>query len=445
MDTNAPAAPASPASSIAPLQADLAIVGAGPVGLCLALGAARAGLSVVLVEKQPRAALAQAAFDGREIALTQASCALLRELGLWPHFAPADCSPLRDALVMNGSAGHGLGHGAAMTISARARQREELGFLVPNFLIRRAAYAALFDGPHAARVTLLDQSGVQALQRDSQSARLKLSGAHAGQEVHAPLLVAADSRFSDTRRLMGIGAQMRDFGKTMLVVRMTHERPHHHAAWEWFGYGQTLALLPLNARVAAEGGEPVHRSSVVLTLPGEAMQQMLQLDDAAFAQDITRRFEGRLGAMAVDAADPQGGGARHTYPLMGVYADDFTGLRCALVGDAAVGMHPVTAHGFNLGLQGQHTLLRTVLAARQRGADIGAPEVLAAYGRAHRRVAWPMYQGTNLVASLYTQDAPPARWLREAVLRLADRIAPVKQAIAAHLVQDPEGAGQRPR
>jgi 2-polyprenyl-6-methoxyphenol hydroxylase-like FAD-dependent oxidoreductase len=78
-------------------------------------------------------------------------------------------------------------------------------------------------------------------------------------QLQARLLVAADSRFSQTRRLLGIGAQLKDFGKTMLVCRMDHEKPHRQTAWEWFGYGQTLALLPLN-------GE---QSSVVLTLPAE--------------------------------------------------------------------------------------------------------------------------------------------------------------------------------
>lgn len=442
MPTDTPVNAASgglpPEATAAPLRADVAIVGAGPVGLCLARGLALAGLSVALIEKQPRARLAEAAFDGREIALTQASCAILRELGLWQRFDAADLSPLREARVLNGS-GPAHRDGAAMTITARSRHREELGFLVPNHLIRRAAYAALFESPQAGRVTLLDDSWVHALRRDDGSAQLQLGGAAADREVHAPVVVAADSRFSEMRRLLGIGAQMRDFGKTMLVCRVTHESPHHHAAWEWFGYGQTLALLPLNPR--PDGGPP-HRASVVLTLAGDEMQQVLQLDDVAFGEAIALRFQRRLGAMAVDRTDPQGQGARHTYPLVGVYADRFVGPRCALVGDAAVGMHPVTAHGFNLGLQGQRSLSQALAAARGRGEDIGAPRVLAAYERAHRRAAWPLYRGTNFVASLYTLDAAPARWAREAVLRLADRIAPVKDTIAAHLVQEPRSPGR---
>ena len=46
----------------------------------------------------------------------------------------------------------------------------------------------------------------------------------------ARLLVAADSRFSLTRRAMGVGASMHDFGRTMLVCQMTHEVPHNHVA-----------------------------------------------------------------------------------------------------------------------------------------------------------------------------------------------------------------------
>ena len=49
----------------------------------------------------------------------------------------------------------------------------------------------------------------------------------------------------------------------------------------------TLALLPLNGNCA----------SVVLTLPPEQMAEVMSLDAAAFAREIERRFERRLGAM----------------------------------------------------------------------------------------------------------------------------------------------------
>ena len=128
-------------------------------------------------------------------------------------------------------------------------------------------------------------------------------------------------------------------------------------------------------------------------------------------------------------------GTRHVYPLVSVYADRFVAPRAALVGDAAVGMHPVTAHGFNLGLQGQARLSEAVLRAHRGGADIGSDAVLARYQRRHHAAALPIYAATRMVIRLYNDGRLPARLLRRATLRVANRMAPFRRAIAAHLTQ----------
>lgn len=388
------------------MHVDIAIVGAGPAGLCFARSLAGSGLSIAIVEKQPLEAIAAPAFDGREIALTHASHGILEKMGVWRHFDPAEVSDLRDARVLDGDSR------ASLLVSAADGRSGQLGWLVPNHLIRQAAYdlVAGQDG-----VALLCGSGVAGVERDSEGVTVSLEG---GSAVRARLLVAADSRFSQVRRLLGIGARSCDHGVQMLVCRVAHERPHGHVALEWFDYGHTLAMLPLN-------GE---RSSVVLTLTPQRMQEAMAMDDAAFAADMQRRTRSRLGAMNVI-------GTRHVYPLVSVYADRFTTARAALIGDAAVGMHPVTAHGFNLGLQSQAKLAEVVRRAFREGRDIGAEGVLAPYGRAHQRAAWPIYAATRLITRLYTNERRGARMLRVAALRVANRLPPFRRAIAAHLTQ----------
>ena len=76
---------------------DVAIIGAGPAGLCLARALSGQGLSIVLLERQAETALADPAFDGREIALTHASQALLEQLGLWQRLPAEEVAVLRDA------------------------------------------------------------------------------------------------------------------------------------------------------------------------------------------------------------------------------------------------------------------------------------------------------------------------------------------------------------
>ena len=396
---------------------DILISGAGPAGLCLALALSGRGLRIGLVEQQPLAALEQPAFDGREIALTQASAQHLRALGVWQRIealAPNALSPLRDARVLNGPSPF------AMVIGHRLSSHSELGWLVSNHLIRRAA----FDAVQQARqthgdITLLAGEAAAGVSTDAHGAHLTLAG---GAVLAAKLLVAADSRFSATRRAMGIAADMHDFGRSMLVCAMTHDAPHHHAAWEWFDYGQTLALLPMN-------DDPVtgaHRSSVVLTLPSHAIEPLLALDAPAFGDDMARRFARRLGAMTLTST-------RHAYPLVAVYPRRMVAQRFACAGDAAVGMHPVTAHGFNFGLLGIQALAQGVLAAHAAGRSIASADVLARYEQTHRRATRPVYLATQLITQLYTHDAPPARLLRDAALHIGERFLPFKRAVAASL------------
>ena len=154
--------------------------------------------------------------------------------------------------------------------------------------------------------------------------------------------------------------------------------------------------------------------------------------------EITRRYQRRLGTMhAITAA--------RLYPLATTYARHFAATRAALIGDAAVGMHPVTAHGFNLGLRSQQTLAGLIAAAAARGGDIAAPTLLARYEAAHRLASWPLYAATNAIVRLYTDERPLALATRHAVLRIGDRLPLVKQGITAMLMQRHPATAATPR
>lgn len=386
------------------MDVDVAIVGAGPSGLCFASMLADTGLSVCLIEKNNEASLTHPAFDGREIALTQASASLMRELGLWQKIPTEAISVLRDAQVLNGSSLF------AMKISHRLSDKPALGYLIANHHIRQAAYLLAKDHIH---VTLLTETQVKSIVPGSAEMRLNLNN---DIQVKCRLLVAADSRFSDTRRMMGISASMHDFGKTMMVCTMAHERSHHHVAWEWFDYGQTLALLPMNDQ----------QSSVVITLTAQKIAELMALPVADFEREVSLRFQHRLGEMRLIST-------RHAYPLVTTYPKNFVANRFALIGDAAVGMHPVTAHGFNFGLQSAYSLAAQIQVALKVGKDIAATEVLTAYEKNHRAATKPLFMATHLVAKLFSDDRLPARVVRNIALRVSNRMTPFKRAIAKSL------------
>ncbi len=383
---------------------DIVIVGAGPAGLALARALAGQGLSIAMVETLERAELAEPPEDGRDIALTHSSERILRELGIWARLPEDRIGTIRDARVLNGASPF------ALHFAARGAGAEYLGRLVPNHLIRKAAFEAVTD---QEGLTLLDRTRMVSVGTDTRAGRVGLED---GRALEAALVVAADSRFSQARREIGIAASSLDFGRTVIVCEMEHELPHDDTAYECFHYDRTLAILPM----------PGHLSSVVVTLPNAGAAAVLEMAPEAFAEDIARRFEMRLGRMRLATR-------RHAYPLVGVLARNFVTTRFALVGDAAVGMHPVTAHGYNLGLSGAELLAGEVIAARRTGRDIADMAGLGAYESAHRRAVLPLYHGTNALVRLFTDDRPPARLLRDAALRLGNFLPPVKARILRQL------------
>src|SRR5690606_12315000 len=125
---------------------------------------------------------------------------------------------------------------------------------------------------------------VEALEQDGDGVRLRLDD---GGRVDARIAVAADGAESTLRRLAGSETSRRDYGQRGVVAYIETGRPHEDTAWQRFLPTGPLAVLPF-----ADG-----RSSIVWTLPDARAADVLALDDDAFARELTRAFDGRLGPM----------------------------------------------------------------------------------------------------------------------------------------------------
>ncbi len=391
------------------MRVDVAIVGAGPAGLSLAIGLKGAGLSVALIEKRGEDAIREPRDDGREIALTHHSVSLLGALGAWTEI-PADAvSPLREARVQSGPSPYALRLDPALDAS---EHRRPLGQFVANAEIRRALRTAAW---RTEPPTLLDRASVERISFERERTVLRLAD---GGTVEARLVVVADSRMSTTRGKAGIGARISRTDQIMVVCRMRHERPHRGVSTAWFDYGRQLSILPLRG----------DRCSAVLALPPAEARSLLASDDRAFASKVTTYFGSRLGTMTKD-------GDAHSTEVVTTYADRFAAGRLALIGDAAVGMHPVTAQGFNLGLLGADTLAALVRRAAAGKQDIGSPALLGRFERKHRNATWLPYQATTAIVRLYGTDALPARFLRDVGLRVGNTLPLLRRAVLAKMME----------
>jgi len=384
---------------------DIAIIGAGPAGLSLALSLQTMGFNIIVVEKQTRSQLADPANDGREIALTHLSRRLMQQHGSWQRIDPDKISPLKSAKVIDGESPYTL------NFDTPEKDTDALGFLISNYLIRKAIYEEVVS---RADIHILDGLEVTHLNTNDEGAFLQLDS---DETLQVQLIIAADSRFSNTRQKMGISADIHDFGRSAILCAMEHEQLHEQTALECFLYGGTLAVLPMVG----------NQCSVVITAESSQAKDLLEMDEHAFNQEVEKRLGRRLGAMHQV-------GKRYHYPLVGVHSNRFYSKRFALIGDAAVGMHPVTAHGFNLGLSGQDLLAKELHTAQSKSENYWDEVVLQRYQRQHMANTRMLYHGTNHVVGLFTDDRLPAKLLRKAMLRISNNLPPIKWAIRQKLM-----------
>ncbi|HTU67039.1 MAG TPA: FAD-dependent monooxygenase [Steroidobacteraceae bacterium] len=346
----------------ASIERDVAVVGAGPIGLATALLLNRAGIPAarltVFDRRPPPAGVAAAdlPIDLRVFALSRASERILRAAGAWPEIAATRTGPYERMHVWHGDVPpHG---GEALVFDAAEMGERDLGVIAENAVLQ----AALANAARRAGIGF-EAADVEALTQHRDRVEL----AAGARRFAARLVVGADGAMSRVRELAGLGAARADYGQTALVAMIATAKPHRHTAWQRFLGDGTLAFLPL-----ADG-----RCSIVWSLPTARAESLLAASPAEFIRALETDFDGALGRLELASE-------RLKFPLWRLAADHYVTSRVALVGDAAHVVHPLAGQGANLGLLDAAALADVVAAGIAEREDIGAERILRRYERWRR-------------------------------------------------------------
>jgi len=405
-------------------DADVIIAGAGIAGATLGLALAKAGLKPILVDPAPFSAQLEPTFDGRSHAIAYAAFRQWRALGLAEALEP-HAQRIEQILVTDGrtpGASAGAPHAFFLRFDsdeiAGRSDGEPLGYLLEN----RHTRAALAAGLEAEGVKVLAPARVRTASFDARAGSVELED---GRRLTAPLVVGAEGRGSVVREAAGIGALGWDYKQTGVVATVKLARPHHGVAHEFFLPSGPFAILPLTG----------DRASLVWT---ESRARGAALKDArpeVFHAHLQRRFGDYLGEAVLE-------GPVFTYPLSLQIAEQLSGLRVALLGDAAHGVHPIAGQGLNLGLKGAAALAEVLVDAHRLGEDIGSEVVLERYAAWRRFDTMTLSAGMDAFVRLFSNDNPLLRAARGVGMSVVNRIGPARR----FFMQEAGGAvGDLPR
>lgn len=369
---------------------DIAICGAGPVGLALAALLVRQGETPHRIALVDAKTVEQAARDPRSIALSYGSRQILEAIDAWP----AAATQIEQIHVSR------CGHFGRTLID-----REEYDLPALGYVTRYGALVAALNA-HASTsgISLLRPASVSAITESDAGVTLAFANRD---PVRAAIVVQAEGGIftEQTKKAM-----YRDYGQTAIVAHVTASAPIAHRAFERFTDEGPLALLPQEDGYA-----------LVWCVQPQSAQRLLALSDTEFLAELGIAFGTRLGRFT--ASTP-----RKTFPL-GLNAQAVASARTVAIGNAAQTLHPVAGQGLNLGLRDATVLAR--LLAKQ-----AAPAALQQFAESRRADRNTTIHLTDIMARIFASAA--AGTLTQALLGLSlglvDGIRPAKRLLAEQMM-----------
>ncbi|MDP2193329.1 MAG: FAD-dependent monooxygenase [Alphaproteobacteria bacterium] len=378
------------------IQTEVLIVGGGLVGGLLAALLKTYKIPFVLVDPDTPEHMIDAVRDGRTTAVSHGSKQIFEKAGIWAPYLAEHAQAIHQIRALE------KGSVWSVDFNHEDVSPNPMGYIAENMYFRMSILDAIKKEPYCFYNTTIHD-----IQKHDTHVSARLSD---GQQVHAKLLVSAEGRKSPTRGLIGAQMKSRDYAQNALVVHLTHEKEHHHQAWEIFTTEGPFAILPLRDMEQKKSGIVWCRPSTV---------DWAGCSDHDLEKQIQEIFPyyGRLKIAS----------KRWTFPLSTFHLDKISGHRQVLVGDAAHAMHPIAGQGVNLGWRDVDILADKIKYYYTLGFDVGSDTLCMQYQNARMGDIKTLVKATDILNQLFSNDSKILYGLRNAGFAVVNQLPPLKR------------------
>lgn len=423
MDHPAPAAP----------QFSLAIVGAGPAGLSLALQAARALPEARITVFDARPADLDISRDGRTLALSLGTVQELGRIGVWEAIARSgQQAPILSVHVSQQQPtvlwpGHGQ---PEVSITARDQGVQQLGAVVSYGTLvapLQAAWVAATQGDEH-RLAMRFGTPVRGLKRLDSGSGIEVDADIA--ETFDLVVVAEGGVFADQPKLQWPRGLSHDYEQTAWVGQVRLDATGDEGvAYERFTPSGPAALLPLPPGPVRSGGEAGRRAALVWCVQ-RADDPVAGLDEAQRLTVLGSIFPDRVGRILEVSS-------LKAFPLgLNAHTRLVSDEAVVRIGNAAQTLHPVAGQGFNLAMRDVHELLEALKTQGwATGDDAGTREMkvrraLRQFERRRQPDRLALMGATDFLARSFTWPAPILATMRGLGLGAVQQLPPLKRLLA---------------
>lgn len=378
---------------------DIVVVGGNMVGASAALGLARQGYRVAVIEPaMPTPFDAMQPPDVRVSAISLASEQLLEALGAWSFI-----KEMRHCCYRRLSVWEEQGR---TDFSSDELDCEHLGHIIENRIVQLGLHQAL-----AAYPVSWFSAGIKGLQQTHEMAVAELDD---GTRLQAELIIGADGAASRVRQLSGIATHGWQYAQQALAISIKTEQAQQDITWQRFRPSGPLAFLPLYQGYA----------SLVWYNSAAEIQRLKALSFEALKYEVQAVFPEEL--INFDILETA------SFPLTRMHANNYVHQRVVLLGDAAHTINPLAGQGVNLGFKDVACLLE-LLAEHTWLADKHQLDTkLQQYQRKRYKDNLLMMSTMDMLYAAFSNNIAPLKALRNLGLGLAQRAGPVKRQVTRY-------------
>lgn len=402
---------------------DVLIVGAGMVGLTLALALRKnSQLSIAMVDTQALTKLDDN-IDVRVSAINVASKNILKNLGVWSSIDNNRAQAYQHMHVWDKA---GLGK---LDFSAQDTKsfppEENLGWIIENKVIRHALWQQAMDDEGIHFFT--DNKLASLSHGDSEvfASFEQLPETTPTQPIITKLVVGADGANSWVRKQMKMEMIFKDYDHHAIVATVSCAQGHNNTAWQVFLPSGPLAFLPLSS-TSSKASKSL--CSIVYSTSPDDARRLTALTPSEFSKELTAASDGKLGEVSLQSE-------RYTYPLTMRLAQDFVKNRVVLIGDAAHTIHPLAGQGVNLGLLDAAALAQklasNVTRSEEKSVDFVNSADLKAFSRWRKSEASAMIAAMAGIKQAFSPQLSPIKLLRGLGMNFINNFSPVKSKLIA--------------
>jgi 2-octaprenyl-3-methyl-6-methoxy-1,4-benzoquinol hydroxylase len=370
---------------------DFCIVGGGMVGAASALGLAKLGFSIALIESNmPQPFDRTQPPDLRVSAISIASEGTLNQLGAWQHINAMRLCPYRRLSVWEKP-------NCRTDFNCADIHASHIGNIIENRLVQLGLHQALQTYPS---VTWFSATKVRKITA-GHSPVVELAD---GQTITSKILIGADGANSQVRQAANIGTQGWQYAQQALGVQIKTSGPQQDITWQQFTPTGPVAYLPLYESYG----------SLVWYNEVEKIRYLKALSRQKLKQQIILNFPQDLMDFEVQQVA--------SFPITRMHANQYVKDNVLLIGDAAHSINPLAGQGVNLGFKDVAALLDVF--SQQPAID--NPNILRAYETARRRENLLMMSAMDAIYGTFSNQHAPMRLIRNLGLKMANNSGPIK-------------------